>query len=184
VSNPPLDDLARTQVFQPERSLQVAEVFVNPHPQPVSLMSLIGWQVGHQRRTRARSHSDWQACDRSGRCGRRREEQTRGGNGRDYPLAAARQVGLVHDCDWNQLTFGAEYQDHAEQSVEGDGGKQPPIPDEPVDALLVVAESGLSLEPTGKSGRLQGFTVRRGEREQCQIGQLCEPESRTEPTAE
>ena len=45
------------------------------------------------------------------------------------------------------------------------GRRQPRIPDEPVDTLLVVAESGLSLKPTRKSGRLQGITVQRGESE-------------------
>ena len=92
-------------------------------------------------------------------------------------------VGLVNDCDWDQLASGAEYQNNAEQPEDGVNG-QPQIASEAVYPLLVVAESGLSLKPTGKSGRVQGFTVQRGEREQCQIGQLCELESRTEPTLE
>ena len=53
-----------------------------------------------------------------------------------------------------------------------------------MDPLLVVAEGGLSLEPTGKSGRLQGVTVQCGESQQRQISQLGEPESGTEPTFE
>jgi hypothetical protein len=53
-----------------------------------------------------------------------------------------------------------------------------------MDALLVVAESGLSLKPTRESRRLQGVAVQRSESEQGQIGQLREPEGRTEPTLE
>ncbi len=53
-----------------------------------------------------------------------------------------------------------------------------------MDALLVVVESGLSLKSTRENGRLQEITRQRGESQQCQVGQLCEPESRTETTFE
>jgi hypothetical protein len=75
-------------------------------------------------------------------------------NGRDYPLATARQVSLVDDCDWDQLAFGAEYQNHAEQPVEDGVNRQPQITGEVVYPLLVVVESGPGLKPTRESGRL------------------------------
>jgi hypothetical protein len=103
---------------------------------------------------------------------------------RDYPLATAREVGLVNGCDRDQPAFGAEYQSHAEQPVEDGVNGEPQFASEAVYPLFVVAGSGPGLKPARESGRLQGTTVQCGESKQCQVDQLCEPESRTVPTFE
>jgi len=105
-------------------------------------------------------------------------------NGSDQALATARQDGLLNDCDRDQLVSGTQCQKHAPQPVADEHGRQPRIPDDAVDPLLVVAEFGFSPMLTRKSGRLQGIALHRGESKQCQVGQLCEPESRTEPRFE
>jgi hypothetical protein len=44
--------------------------------------------------------------------------------------------------------------------------RQPRIADEPMDALLVVAESSLSPKPTSESGGLQRFAMQGGKSQQ------------------